>query len=113
LLRDEPEAICGRLYIDHYIVVLIIDRSVSTARVSGHTEALAPADSKHLVDNLQIAFELHEAGVALMRQNLRRRMPHASEEEIDAHLASCLREQPGAELGDAEGRAVPWPRPAP
>ena len=33
LLRDEPEAICGRLYIDHYIVVLIIDRSVSTARV--------------------------------------------------------------------------------
>ena len=71
------------------------------------------ADVKHLVDNLWLAFELHEAGVALMRQNLRRRMPHASEEEIDVHLASWLRERPGAEPGDAEGRAVPWPRSAP
>lgn len=71
------------------------------------------ADVKHLVDNLWLAFELHEAGVALMRQNLRRRMPHASEEQIDAHLASWLRERPGAEPGDAEGRAVPWPRSAP
>lgn len=67
---------------------------------------------KHLVDNLRLAFELHEAGVALMRQNLRRRMPHASEEEIDACLAIWLRERPGAELGDAEGRAVSWPRSA-
>jgi hypothetical protein len=46
----------------------------------------APADAKHLVENLWLAFELHEAGVALMRQNLRRRMLHASEEQIDAHL---------------------------
>ena len=82
-------------------------------RVLYDTDVPAPVDSKRLVENLWLAFELHEAGVALKRQNLRRRMPHASEEQIDAHLASWLRERPGAELGDAEGRAIPWPRSAP
>ncbi|UQA56200.1 hypothetical protein [Polyangium aurulentum] len=71
---------------------------------------MAVQDPKHLADKLRLAFELHDAGVALMRQNLRRRLPAASEEEIDARLAAWLKERPGAELGDAEGRPVAWPR---
>jgi len=47
----------------------------------------------------------------MMRQNLRRRYPDASEQEIKARLAQWLRERPGAEYGDCEGRPVPWPRP--
>jgi hypothetical protein len=45
-----------------------------------------------------------------MLQNLRRRFPDASEEEIEWRLAAWLKERPGAEFGDAEGRPVPWPR---
>ncbi|WP_437489509.1 hypothetical protein WME75_10845 [Sorangium sp. So ce1014] len=74
---------------------------------------MAAADPTRLAENLRLAFELHDAGVALMRQNLRRRLPEASETEIDERLADWLRERPGAELGDAEGRPVPWPRRAP
>ncbi|WP_438009479.1 hypothetical protein [Sorangium sp. So ce321] len=61
----------------------------------------------HLAENLRLAFDLHEAGLALMRQNLRRRLPEATETEIDEHLAAWLRQRPGAEFGDAEGQPVP------
>ncbi|WP_437940278.1 hypothetical protein [Sorangium sp. So ce341] len=74
---------------------------------------MAAADPTRLAENLRLAFELHDAGVALMRQNLRRRLPEASEEDIDERLADWLRERPGAEFGDAEGQPVPWPRRAP
>lgn len=53
---------------------------------------------------LRTALELHDAGVALMRQNLRRAHPQASEAEISAALGRWLRERPGAEQGDADGR---------
>lgn len=56
------------------------------------------------------ALELFEAGVAIMRQNLRRRFPEAGEQEIAARLAQWLQERPGAEYGDCEGRPVEWPR---
>lgn len=55
-------------------------------------------------EKLQAALELHEAGVALMRQNLRRRNPDASQEHIDALLTAWVRTRPGAEYGDAVGR---------
>ncbi|HEU4404125.1 MAG TPA: hypothetical protein VFS43_02355 [Polyangiaceae bacterium] len=70
------------------------------------------ADAARLVENLRLTFELHEAGVDRMRQNLRRRWPEASEEDLEARLLAWLRERPGAELGDAEGEIVPWPRPS-
>ncbi|HEV8581748.1 MAG TPA: hypothetical protein VGX68_21990 [Thermoanaerobaculia bacterium] len=57
------------------------------------------------------ALDLFEAGVEMMRQNLRRRYPDASEQEIKERLGQWLRERPGAEYGDCEGRPVPWPRP--
>ena len=56
------------------------------------------------VEKLRLAFELHEAGVSLMRQNLRRRFPEASEQAIDERLQAWLEERPGAEFGDAVGR---------
>lgn len=61
-------------------------------------------------EKLYAALELHDAGVALMRQNLRRRNPDASADEIDALLTAWLRTRPGAEYGDAVGRPAVWPR---
>jgi len=57
------------------------------------------------------ALDLFEAGVGMMRQNLRRRFPDAGEKEIAARLAQWLQERPGAEHGDCVGRPVDWPRP--
>lgn len=67
-------------------------------------------EAKAAAERLRIAFELHEVGVALMRQNLRRELPEASDAEIERRLAVWLRTRPGAEHGDAVGRVVPWPR---
>jgi Rv0078B-related antitoxin len=69
------------------------------------------ADRARLVENLRLTFELHEAGVDLMRQNLRRRWLDAPADEIEARLFAWLRERPGAEFGDASGEVVRWPRP--
>jgi Rv0078B-related antitoxin len=55
-------------------------------------------------EKFRAALELHEAGVAVMRQNLRRRNPDASDAEIDELLSAWLRTRPGAEHGDAVGR---------
>ena len=54
-------------------------------------------------ERLQIALQLHDEGVALMRQNLRRRNPEAGEDEIEEMLVAWLHERPGAEHGDAVG----------
>jgi hypothetical protein len=61
---------------------------------------------------LQLAFELFDAGVDLMRQNLRRRHPAASERELEERLVQWLRTRPGAEHGDAPGRPRPVPESA-
>jgi len=55
---------------------------------------------------LSVAFDLFETGVAMMRQNLRRQHPNATDVEIDRLLAAWLRHRPGAEAGDAIGRSV-------
>lgn len=39
-------------------------------------------------------FELYELAEAMMRQNLRRRFPRESEEEIELRLVSWLRKDP-------------------
>lgn len=67
-------------------------------------------DRDVLVQRLRMTLQLHEEGVRLMRQNLRRRDPGASPEEIDRRLREWLSERPGAEFGDAQGRPVTWPR---
>jgi predicted nucleotidyltransferase len=63
-----------------------------------------------LGERLRLTLQLHEDGVRLMRQNLRRRDPGATTEEIDRRLRDWLSQRPGAELGDAQGRPVTWPR---
>lgn len=55
-------------------------------------------------ERLRIALDLHDAGVEMMRQNLRRRHPDADEQEIERLLVVWLHERPGAEHGDAVGR---------
>lgn len=43
-------------------------------------------------------------GFDVMRQNLRRRCPEASEDEIEHALSEWLADRPGAEFGDTVGR---------
>jgi Rv0078B-related antitoxin len=50
--------------------------------------------------------DLFETGLELMRQNLRREHPDASEDEIDGRLQDWLHHRPGAEAGDCAGRPV-------
>ena len=57
-------------------------------------------------ERLEAALEMWEDGVAFMRANLRRRMPKATEDEIDAALDAWLCDRPP----DADGVPVPWPR---
>jgi len=61
------------------------------------------------VQKLRTAFELHEAGVEMMRQKLRRENPDLEEDAIEKLLAKWLHHRPGAEHGDAEGRPVNRP----
>jgi hypothetical protein len=67
-------------------------------------------DEETAADRLEVALDLHDAGVEMMRATLRRRMLGASEQEIDDALGAWLAKRPGAEDGDGEGIAGPWPR---
>ncbi|HSF14534.1 MAG TPA: hypothetical protein VLK65_03165 [Vicinamibacteria bacterium] len=66
--------------------------------------ALSPAE------RFRIAMDLFQTGVDLMRQNLKRQHPHATEDQIEELLRAWLRHRPGAEFGDSEGRPGAWPR---
>jgi hypothetical protein len=57
-------------------------------------------------DAFRTALDLFDAGVNLMRQNLRRKRPQADDQEIERLLQAWLRERPGAEWGDSAGRPV-------
>jgi hypothetical protein len=57
-------------------------------------------------DSFRMALDLFQAGVDVMRQNLRRRHPEAQDEEIERLLGDWLQERPGAESGDCPGRPV-------
>ena len=78
-----------------------------------HTAAAQPVACKlkhQPAQRLRLAFELFDAGVALMRQNLRRRHPDLDEAAIDQLVGQWLQERPGAEFGDSAGRPVDFPR---
>jgi hypothetical protein len=73
----------------------------------------SPRQSRQAIDTrlvpsaaFQATLDLFQTGVDLMRQNLRRRHPEASDEQIDALLRDWLRHRPGAEFGDSTGRLV-------
>jgi hypothetical protein len=67
--------------------------------------------SEILAARLRTAFDLFDAGVALKREQLRRERPDLGPEELERRLVAWLRTRPGAEHGDAEGRALSWPLP--
>lgn len=60
-------------------------------------------------EKLRLAFEMHELGCAMMRQNLLRRFPHETDGERERRFVEWLQTRPGAELGDAVGRPRPLP----
>jgi hypothetical protein len=62
------------------------------------------------LERMRLTLDLFQTGENLMRQNLRRKFPSASEEEIEDRLVAWLRDRPGAEGGDAPGRIIPWPQ---
>jgi hypothetical protein len=68
------------------------------------------ADKETAADRFELALDLHDAGVLIMEENLRRRLPMASDDEIEAALAAWLAERPGAEDGDGVGIRRTWPR---
>jgi len=53
---------------------------------------------------LRLALDLFAAGEQLMKANLRRRHPGASDADIEAKLRAWLAHRPGAEHGDSPGR---------
>ena len=53
---------------------------------------------------MALAFDLYEAAEQMMRQNLRRRSPNASDERIEQGIREWLARRPGAEHGDGVGR---------
>jgi hypothetical protein len=64
---------------------------------------MKPVRDPALISRVQAAFDLNEAAEALMRQNLRRRFPLESQDQIELRLSAWLRDRPGAEHGDAGG----------
>jgi hypothetical protein len=67
--------------------------------------AMAERRSK-VAARLRLAIAMQADGAVLMRENLRRRHPEASEAELDRLFERWLLDRPP----DAPGRPVPWPR---
>lgn len=67
-------------------------------------------DRDETAARLEMALEMFEDGVLIMRENIRRRYPDASSAEVEDRLATWLAERPGAELGDGDGVPGRWPR---
>ncbi|HUF25231.1 MAG TPA: hypothetical protein VMN81_13950 [Vicinamibacterales bacterium] len=71
------------------------------------TARRAPASTvSPVADALRGTLDLFQTGIELMRQNLRRRYPEESEEDIAQRLGEWLRDRPGAESGDSPGRRI-------
>lgn len=71
--------------------------------MSPETESGRPIRDPEVLERVRRAFELFELSEEIMLQNLRRRNPEASEEEIAAMYQRWLLARPGAEQGDASG----------
>ena len=56
---------------------------------------------------LLLAFEMADFGIALMRENLRRRFPLEGAAEIERRLAIWLA---GPDPVDTDLRLIPWPK---
>jgi hypothetical protein len=72
---------------------------------------MGPVADDGIVGRMRETFELYDLGLAIMRQNLRRRHPADSEAMIEQRLLDWRLHRPDAPDGDAEGTVVPFPRP--
>jgi hypothetical protein len=74
----------------------------------GYNSRMAPTTptTPSVGSAFRTALDLFETGLRLMRQNLRRDRPDATEQEIDRRLHQWLQDRPGAEFGDCPGRRV-------
>lgn len=59
---------------------------------------------------LELALELADLGAEMYAAKLRRENPSLSATEVEALLVKWFQTRPGAELGDAAGRCIAWPR---
>ena len=59
-----------------------------------------------VAEAFRATLDLVQTGIDLMRQNLRRRHPEATEQDLDQLLHEWLLERPGAEAGDSAGRPL-------
>ena len=57
-------------------------------------------EQEQIAQRLRCALDMHEAGVALMLQNLRRRFPNEAKADIDRRLIEWLSARSGGEIGD-------------
>ena len=64
---------------------------------------MKPVRDPDLIARVQTTLDLYETAEAMMRQNLRRRFPRETPEQIESRLLAWLHDRPGAEIGDAGG----------
>ena len=63
-----------------------------------------PGEKTAADQRMELAFELFEDGLSMLRERLRRERPAAPEEEIEAAVLEFLFERRQAPFGDADGR---------
>lgn len=67
-------------------------------------------DPRDVSARLELALELFDAAIEMLRTRLRREQPGITEAAVEARVNEWLMTRPGAEYGDADGHPVPWPR---
>jgi Rv0078B-related antitoxin len=70
---------------------------------------LSPEELERMGRRLLTALRMFEPGVAMKRAQLRREHPEATEQELKLLVRRWLFTRPGAEHGDAEGKATIYP----
>jgi hypothetical protein len=67
-------------------------------------ETRLPIRDPKVLERMRIALDLYQVAEDIQRQNLRRRNPDATEEEIEQGIREWLAHRPGAEHGDGVGQ---------
>jgi hypothetical protein len=78
-------------------------RAGERLRPSDRFGPLEPLPELTPAQKLAQVFDLYDFGTAVQRENLRRRHPGWSEDELDEAMNLWLGQRPGAEWGDGEG----------
>lgn len=71
---------------------------------------MSAGETERMDRKFRVVVDLFRTGVDMKYRQLRRLHPDATAAELRRLLRAWLHERPGAELGDGEGRPIPWPR---